>query len=373
LSESNPFVEIVGRILDGQAPANVRAAAARGALPLPRPTLVRLQVFLLKDADEEIRQSAKHALDGLDSQAIKEVLSDRTIPGEVVVHFSKRAAREEVLAEQVAFHPSAPLAALAVLAATGSAAIIELVLTNEERLLTEPVLLERVMMNPALRADQRGRILELLDRVNRIQQRKAADDRESDEAGDQPSVEQKTEDLEELARLLDVDVGELLSASEILDPEEFEESEDEEIRDAFRKILRLNTAQKAILAMKGNREERMILVRDSNRTVAIGVLKNGRISEPEIESIAKMRNVHEEVLRQIGSGREWTKKYNVVISLVHNPRTPQGVSMNFVNRLSNRDLKVLVGSREVPELLRRMARRTLDTRTQSQRISFKRK
>ena len=59
MSESNPFVEIVGRILDGKAPANMRAAAAHGALPLPRPTLVRLQIFLLKDPDEEIRDSAK--------------------------------------------------------------------------------------------------------------------------------------------------------------------------------------------------------------------------------------------------------------------------------------------------------------------------
>ena len=373
MSESNPFVEIVGRILDGEAPANVRAAAARGALPLPRPTLVRLQVFLLRDPDEEIRQSAKQALDALDSRAIHEVLSDRTIPGEVVVHFSKRAAREEALAERVAFHPSAPLGALAVLAASGSAAIIELVLTNEERLLVEPVLLERLMLNPVLRTDQRGRILELLDRISKAQQRKDADERQAEKAEGEALPETQAEDLEEVARLLDIDVGELLSASEILDPEEFEESDDPEIRDAYRKILRLNTAQKAILAMKGNREERMILIRDSNRTVAVGVLKNGRITEPEIESIAKMRNVTDEVLRQVGSSREWTKNYNVIIALVHNPRTPQGVSMNFVNRLVNRDLKILVGSRDVPELIRRMARRTLDTRTQSQRVSFKKK
>ena len=373
MGESNPFVEIVGRILDGKAPVNVRAAAARGALPLPRPALVRLQVFLLKDPDEKIRESAKVALDGLDSPAIKEVLTDRTIPAEVVVHFAKRAAREEMLAERVAFHPSAPLGALAVLAAKGSAAIIELVLTNEERLLVEPVLLERLMLNPALRTDQRGRILELLDRVDKIQRQKAKDDQQTEEFGEEATGETPTQDLEEVARLLEVDVGELLSASEILDPQEFEESDDEEIRDAYRKILRLNTAQKAILAMKGNREERMILIRDSNRTVAVGVLKNGRITEPEIESIAKMRNVTDQVLRQVGGSREWTKSYSVILSLVQNPRTPQGVSMNFVKRLVTRDLKVLLGSREVPELIRRMARRTLDTRTQSQRVSFKKK
>ena len=135
----------------------------------------------------------------------------------------------------------------------------------------------------------------------------------------------------------------------------------------------MNTAQKAILAMKGGREERMILVRDSNRTVAIGVLKNGRLTDSEIEAIAKMRNVRDEVLRQLGTAREWTKSYQVIHSLVHNPRTPQGVSMNFVGRMSTQDLRVLVTNREVPELIRRMARRTLDTRTQAQRVSFKKK
>ena len=67
---------------------------------------------------------------------------------------------------------------------------------------------------------------------------------------------------------------------------EFEEAEEPEIRDAYQKILRLNAAEKAVMAMKGGREERVILIRDTNKVVALAVLRNGRITENEVESIA---------------------------------------------------------------------------------------
>lgn len=370
MTEANPFEELVARIVEGRAPIALRTAAARGALPLPRPAVTRLQILLLGDSDPSIAETAKRELDALEPAAIREVLQDRSAPRDVLAHFANRAARDVSLAELLAFHPGAPVEALAVLATAGSAAVVELVLTNEERLLAEPVLVERVMCNPALRADQRARILELLERVSRSIQRQRDQAQRSAEGeidvGPEPGIE-------DLARLLEVDVGELMSASEILGAEEFAESDDPIIRDAFRKILRLNTAQKAILAMRGNREERLILIRDSNRTVALGVLKNGRITEPEVEAMAKMRGIHSEVLRQIGKAREWSKSTNVVTSLVNNPRSPQDVSMNFVNRLSSHDLKVVTMNREVPELIRRMAKRTLDTRTQPARNSLKKK
>ena len=75
------------------------------------------------------------------------------------------------------------------------------------------------------------------------------------------------------------------------------------MRSAYRRILTLNTAQKALLAMRGGREERLILVRDSNKVVALCVLRNPRINDQEIEMLANMRNVSDVVLRTIGSHR----------------------------------------------------------------------
>lgn len=367
MSDAGQFDNIVAAVLEGRAPEHVRAAAARGALPLPRVQLVQLYVALLGDADESIGGAARISIDNLTPEELRGVLAERSCPREVLVHFAKRATREEALAESIAFHPESPTAAMVVLAAGGNASVIELVMTNQELLLRSPVLLERLMVNPALRADQRGRILELLERVDKLKSDEAAKEAE---AGAE-ALDDEPEDLAELAELLDVDVGELLSASEILGAEELEKSEDPEVRSAFRKIVQMNSAQKAILAMKGGREERLILIRDTNKVVALGVLRNPRISEQEIETIARMRNVTDDVLRQLARNRDWVKKYIVIKELVQNPRTPQTVSANFIPRMTNRDLRELARSREVPELIRRMAKRTFDTRTQKRAGAFK--
>ena len=348
----------MGQILAGTAPRQVRLAASRGALPLPRTALVHLYVTLSEDEDDEIRTAAEASLGGLDKPAVLDVLGDEACAPEVLNHYAAQATRDEQLAERIAFHPGVPPSAMARLAREGSGNVLDLVLTNQERLLAQLELLDDLTSNPALRADQRGRIVELLARATAPRLNKDGEPESgAAEDGDGAAVE-------EAARLLHIDIGELFDASEIVDGEEFEESEDPLIRTAYAKILVLNTAQKAILAMRGGREERRILIRDSNHVVALAVLRNGRITEDDIESFAKMRNVSSDVLRQIGQHRDWKKNYAVVLSLVNNPRTPPGISTNVVSRLQNTHLKTLITNRDAPELIRRMAKRLHQQRTE---------
>jgi hypothetical protein len=363
VTSPSSFEDVVQRVLAGEAPPQVRAAAARGALPLSRAALVRLQVFLRADEDPEIRAQAEESLRELPRESLLEVLRDEECGPEVLEHFAGPATRDPAIAERIVFHRDVPAGALATLASRGTADVIDLVLINEERLRAEPDLLNRLAVNPALRAVQRGRILELLDRASRsaAAARAAQEGTGEPEAGDAEAV---GEEFEEAAELLQVDIGELYTASEILGGEELRQSDDPEIRTAYERILMLNVAQKAILAMRGGREERMILVRDTNKLVALGVLRNPRLVEEDVEGIARMRNVTDEVLRKIGQTRGWTKSYAIITALINNPRTPQGISTNFIPRLQNQDLKRLSNSKDVPELIRRMAKRTLDTRNQ---------
>ena len=350
---------LVDRVLEGKAPLNLRSAAARGAVPLARADLARLFVLLLKDEEEIIRQDAANSLQAMEPGAVREVLADRGCAPEVLNYFAKRALRDERMAELIVFHDRLPEQALDLLASKGSAKVIELVLTNQERLLSQPGLLDKLTVNPALRADQRGRILELLDRISKL----IAARGEAEGGETESDTAEQAIAAEEAARILDVDVGELFAASEILGGEELEQAEDPVIRSTYAKIVTLNTAQKAILAMKGGREERMILIRDTNKVVSLSVLKNPRITENDVEQIAMMRNVSAEVLRSLGSKRNWIKSYSVVKTLVHNPKTPPGIGTNFVSRLQTRDLKNLSRDRNVPEIIRRMAKRIIDTRT----------
>jgi hypothetical protein len=150
-----------------------------------------------------------------------------------------------------------------------------------------------------------------------------------------------------------------------LSPED-EASFDEELRTtpAFQKIMKMNVSERLQLAMKGSAEERAILIRDTAKMVAMQVLKSPKLNDQEIGNFANMRNVVEEVLRKIGSKRDWTKHYTIAHALVRNPKTPPGIAMPFLPRLGTRDLKTLAGDKNVPELLRRQARNIFLARTQ---------
>ena len=72
-------------------------------------------------------------------------------------------------------------------------------------------------------------------------------------------------------------------------------------------------------ALKDFLAARAILVRDPNRLVSTAVLGSPRLTEAEIESFAGMKSLSDEMLRQIGSHREWTKRYGVISNLVPLP------------------------------------------------------
>jgi hypothetical protein len=132
---------------------------------------------------------------------------------------------------------------------------------------------------------------------------------------------------------------------------------DEDERSALQRIAALNVAQRLGLAMKGSREERAILIRDPNKIVAVAVLASPKLSDSEVESIAKMASVSDEVLRIIANTRAWVKNYPVVAALTKNPKTPLAVSMNLLSRLNDRDLRLLSADRNVPDTLRLTARK----------------
>ena len=111
------------------------------------------------------------------------------------------------------------------------------------------------------------------------------------------------------------------------------------------------------LAMRGTREQRSQLIRDSNKLVAVAVLSSPKLTEAEVEAFARMANLTEDVLRIIAMNRAWVKNYNVVAALTRNPKTPIPLAMGFLQRLNERDLKRLSMDRNVSEPIRLAARK----------------
>jgi hypothetical protein len=221
------------------------------------------------------------------------------------------------------------------------------------RLLRSTPLLEAVEANPNLNNDQKRRLRELREtfRIGVVEAKApaAAPSAPAPAATPEPPPAPVAEIPEEPPPATE---GEAI----VRYLTEEEQGQEERVS-AVQRLYRLNTAEKVVTALKGNREERAVLVRDPNRIVATAVLGSPRLTDAEVEAFAAMKNVSDEVLRIIGANREWSKRYGVVSSLVRNPRTPLAISLGMVSRLNPRDLKSISVDKNVPDVIRKQAQR----------------
>ena len=128
------------------------------------------------------------------------------------------------------------------------------------------------------------------------------------------------------------------------------------------KIQKLSVSEKILLALRGGKEVRSFLLRDPNKDVSLSVLENPKITEAEIEVIAKSRSTPEEALRRIIKKREWMKTYGVMHALVTNPKTPPGIVLPLISELRTLDLSLLSKNKNVAEGIRATAKRLLRAR-----------
>jgi hypothetical protein len=117
-----------------------------------------------------------------------------------------------------------------------------------------------------------------------------------------------------------------------------------------------------LLAFRGDKTVRSILIRERNRLICAATIRNPRMSDTEAEAIAGMRSIEEEVLRLISQRRDWMAKYPIFMALCRNPRTPVGVVLPLINRLTLRDLKGLKDDKGVSEVVRTSARKLFQAR-----------
>jgi hypothetical protein len=150
----------------------------------------------------------------------------------------------------------------------------------------------------------------------------------------------------------------------------FVEAAAEAVPDPARRITllqrlgKMRVVERVQLALKGGREERILLIKDPCKVVQRAVLQSPRITDQEVESFAAMTILSEEVLRMIATSRVHRKNYNVVHSIMFNPKAPLDVTLHMLTSVNPTDLKVLGKSRNVPETLRTSAARLHLQRTQ---------
>jgi len=123
----------------------------------------------------------------------------------------------------------------------------------------------------------------------------------------------------------------------------------------LQKISHLDVKGRIQLALKGNKEERSLLIRDGTKVVALAVLEAPKLSDGEVEKFASQKNVLESVLRQIPLKRRFMKNYKVVRNLVANPRTPLDLGLGLMKHLLSADLKNISANKDISETIRNLA------------------
>jgi len=399
VNSTNPVVKAV---VAGTAPQPAKLAAARGMLPLPQNDLLEILVALATGNDAELAETARQTLSAQDDLALKDAVGSNEIAPRVLDFFVDFDDLPVEIHETILQNPRTPEHSVVKFARkTTNGGLLELVSFNQQLLIQTPAIIEAIIANPYRTAEAERRAQEtkreffekergaqqIADEL-RAQGKEAAAEfiETADFAQNLDETDLSFEDAVLLASHIEVpdtDIDDSWLSLDLIE-ELYEETEEQreaivnkilgELRfeedsvsgeriSMINRILKMGMKDRMKLAMKGDREARNILIRDPNRIVAQAVVQNPKITENEVEKIASMKTIPEEVLRLIAINRTWARNYQIMYKLAQNPRTPIGSVFTILTRLQLRDLLAMSKNRNISDAVRKQALRLATART----------
>ncbi len=349
---------IVQKFIDGQLPETLAGTLVSGSLPVPPLDLLQgLAHAVFKDTAHATR--ALETLMGIPESFLANAILGPVQPpdplGLILIY-----RKEPDLLETALLHESLTAAWVERAVPSLPGPVLEIPLNNQVFWLQRPVILDLLECHPEAEYSVKRRVNEFRRDVLRLIPHEVAQERleiideveagRLDRAWSELPLPKAQPDEEPGLEPFSVETVRRLVAQET--------GEDIPQRLAQR-VHKLQTNQKIILALKGGKEERTLLVREPNRLIQVNVVRNARVTEGEVAVIAQMRTINEEVMRIITSNRDWMKKYPIVKAAVLNPKTPLPLALKFFKRLIDQDLKYLEKDRGVAEILRREVSRYL--------------
>jgi len=407
---------MIDQIRASKLPSNMMQFAARGALQVPPPENIEILVYLALH-NRVFGDLARMTLAGWDEKASRAAAADPQTSREVLDYFIAPDNLRPALLPALLENPSVPEERLAKLAVSATRETIEAMLKSARvRSLTS--VLQVLKSNPYIRKDEAAEIAKLTgasepaaapttpaNSTETVQPEPstaavAAEEApaEAEEATTELEVpdEEVTAYLNDHAQEIDAEGNKPFQAIggivELLGPDYFPVTQnagpaapaaspaapapasdgaktttavgpkkplapDQSLKreNTVQKINRLDIKGRIQLALKGNKEERSLLIRDGTKVVALAVLEAPKLSDGEVEKFASQKNVLEAVLRQIPLKRRFMKNYIVVRNLVANPRTPLDLGLGLMKNLLIADLKNISANKEVSETIRKLA------------------
>jgi hypothetical protein len=353
---------MIDLIRQSAVPANVMRNASRGVLTLPPEEVLEILVYLTQHPF--FAEQAKLTLAGFDEQSAIHAAGDPQTPSEVLNYLSAPANLRPALLPALLSNPRVSDLRIVELCAAASP-ITVLSLLASERVRCSPSALEALTKNHRIGTDRVAEAEELLKECE--PELTAEDDAAvsqfmAEHAKDIAAEEGKpytlmgaTDQEQQALTKPAEEKTELVGFAKRLD--------NYERPSVVQKIARMNVGERVQLAMKGNRDERFILIRDGARIVANAVLESPKITDAEIDAFAAMKNVGDNVLRILGTKRKFVKRYVMIRVLVNNPKTPIDISLQLLPHLTTNDLKNLTKNRDISDTITKIARKMYRDRT----------
>jgi hypothetical protein len=354
-------------IKENAVPATVMRSAARGILSVPPLEMVQILVYLT--GNPMFGAEAKMTLAEWDAASAIAIIASSTTPQEVLDYFWSEENRRPRLMPALIENPRIAEQQLAQLAAKASRELVVMMLSSP-RIQGSKAVLAAIRDNAHLTPPELEQVRSKLDPTKDEPASAEPVDPEVETAHDVWKQDHAAEIATEEGKafeLVETDSAESLPSSaasgsatvpvvaQVAEPKLTAKTLDPERMSTIQRLARMTVAGRVKVAFLGNKEERSILIRDGSKVVQNAVLASPKVSELEVETFAALKNVQENVLREIARSRRFMKNYIVVKSLVNNPKCPLDVSLTLIKNLLVMDLKVLQGNKNVPETLRKVA------------------
>jgi hypothetical protein len=346
----------------------MKLMAARGLAPLPRPADIANVIYSLAlDADAPVQSSAQKTAGELPEKVIIGALTDATLDTRVLDFFALRVIGKPALVEAILLNKNTSDETFKDLAAKCDERDLEIIATNEQRLLRAPAIIGALYMNPRTRMSTVDRAVELAVRNQvTVPGVPSWDDVVAAVLGlHKPAPAEAAAQDAVFAQVTSFAIGdqaiddslieELLAEDEAGNPV----APSNTVEQKQTAISKLSIPGKIRLATLGNAFARATLIRDSNRQVALAAIRSPGITDNEVAKFSGNRGLSDDVIRVIANTKEWTRLYTVKHNLVQNPKCPLAVSMRFLPFLHDKDLKMLAKSKGIPSALSAQAKKLM--------------
>jgi hypothetical protein len=356
----------VAGVVAGPPPAKLMAV--RGMAPL-RPADLLVTVYQLSfDPDPAVKSAAEAAPATLPDRILLGPLGE-ALPPQVLHFFAERLPKERHQAvEKILYNRATADETFVHLAKHLDEGGLEIIFQNEVRLLRSTALVEALYFSKNARMSSVSRALELCARNHvRPEGIPGFDEMASAIMTDPNAVRPSASDEVFLAVTSDTESPSQDEVAPAADaqPETSasnagaaaDDTEQTKKRTAVIKFDQLKIFEKIRLATVGNAYCRQVLIRDTNRLVAMAVIRSPSITDREVVAAASNRAICDDVIRYIANSREYVKDYAVKQALVNNPKCPLGTSLRLLAFLHADDLKALARSKNVPGALSTAARK----------------